>query len=562
MSDLESESADPLVPDDVVPDDVIPHGKLPPLRYRDLPEPQPLRKMIGPGIVLAGLALGSGEFVLWPYITYRSGFVFFWACILGVTTQYFLNMEITRWTLATGESAITGFCRLSRRWAFIFLALNIIPWMLPAWAKGAARLIGWLIWGPDQLSDGMVTALAIGGLLLCGAVLTMGPVIYETVERIQLFLVTLVLVLVVIIAVLIVRTDAIVAQCQGLVSFGLPERDDNLTLAALLGAIAFAGVGGTLNLGQSNYIKDKGFGMGHYIGRITSPVTGRAEPMSEVGFHFPDTPENRQRWQRWWRAASLEHFISFYCTCLICLILLTLINYSVFYQPDGKLREGLAGYANNLDFIWAEAGDPAGPADRAGQHRHPPVSHRRSCHSADHRNRCPGRDQPHRVRHRQGQLAVGQLAVDGKPPVLPVSVERDWAGSFHPGVWHRSLPTGQVFGCHERVRDVFVQHHLIAVELASAAKTSADLLVARPDPDLVRNLLRHIYGLGRLVAGWILNAGKPAAWEDGRHRTCGAAANPDTGIEHATRGRPAGGCEPPAGGRGVPAWGRAYRCKR
>ncbi len=355
MSDLESESADPLVPDDVVPDDVIPHGKLPPLRYRDLPEPQPLRKMIGPGIVLAGLALGSGEFVLWPYITYRSGFVFFWACILGVTTQYFLNMEITRWTLATGESAITGFCRLSRRWAFIFLALNIIPWMLPAWAKGAARLIGWLIWGPDQLSDGMVTALAIAGLLLCGAVLTMGPVIYETVERIQLFLVTLVLVLVVIIAVLIVRTDAIVAQCQGLVSFGLPERDDNLTLAALLGAIAFAGVGGTLNLGQSNYIKDKGFGMGHYIGRITSPVTGRAEPMSEVGFHFPDTPENRQRWQRWWRAASLEHFISFYCTCLICLILLTLINYSVFYQPDGKLREGLAGYANNLDFIWAEA---------------------------------------------------------------------------------------------------------------------------------------------------------------------------------------------------------------
>nr|NIP84752.1 hypothetical protein [Planctomycetales bacterium] len=89
--------------------------------------------MIGPGIVLAGLALGSGEFLLWPYITYRSGFVFFWACILGVTTQYFLNMEIARWTLATGESAITGFCRLGRTWAYVFLALNIIPWMLPAW---------------------------------------------------------------------------------------------------------------------------------------------------------------------------------------------------------------------------------------------------------------------------------------------------------------------------------------------------------------------------------------------------------------------------------------------
>ena len=64
--------------------------------------------MIGPSIMLAGLSLGSGEFVLWPLITYRVGFVFFWACILGVTTQYFLNLEIERWTLATGESAITG----------------------------------------------------------------------------------------------------------------------------------------------------------------------------------------------------------------------------------------------------------------------------------------------------------------------------------------------------------------------------------------------------------------------------------------------------------------------
>lgn len=57
-------------------------------------------------------ASGSGEFVLWPFITYKFGFVVFWACMVGVTTQCFLNMEIERWTLATGETAVTGFCRL------------------------------------------------------------------------------------------------------------------------------------------------------------------------------------------------------------------------------------------------------------------------------------------------------------------------------------------------------------------------------------------------------------------------------------------------------------------
>ena len=70
-----------------VPDEVIPSGKLPPLKYRDLPDPVPLRKMIGPSIILAGLALGSGEFVFWPYITYKSQFVFFWACVLGVCRE-------------------------------------------------------------------------------------------------------------------------------------------------------------------------------------------------------------------------------------------------------------------------------------------------------------------------------------------------------------------------------------------------------------------------------------------------------------------------------------------
>ena len=55
--------------EELVPDSVIPHKNLPPLRYRNLPESVSWRKMVGPSIMLAGLSLGSGEFVLWPYIT-------------------------------------------------------------------------------------------------------------------------------------------------------------------------------------------------------------------------------------------------------------------------------------------------------------------------------------------------------------------------------------------------------------------------------------------------------------------------------------------------------------
>ncbi len=344
----------------IVPDDVIPHGNLPPLHYRDLPEPVPIRKMIGPGIILAGLALGSGEYVLWPKITYLSGFVFFWACLLGVATQYFLNMEITRWSLATGESVITGFCRLSRHWAGVFLFLCIVPWMLPGWAYGAANLVGWLFWGEAfQSGSWTMTWLSIGGLVLCGAILTAGPVVYETVEKIQVLLVSLILILVILFAIAVVRWDAVVALVEGATSFGFPEVGEatGLTYAALLGALAFAGVGGALNLGQSNYVKDKGYGMGKYIGRITSPITGQEEAMSEIGYHFPDSKDNRRRWNQWWRSASIEHFFSFFMTCVICLVLLTLISYSVFYTADGALRHAAGEYKEDMKFLWAEAAE-------------------------------------------------------------------------------------------------------------------------------------------------------------------------------------------------------------
>jgi hypothetical protein len=79
-----------------------------------LPEPMPLRRMVGPSVILVGLSIGSGEFVLWPRLTAEWGFALFWACWVGLTLQFFLNMEIERWTLATGESAVVGFVRLHR----------------------------------------------------------------------------------------------------------------------------------------------------------------------------------------------------------------------------------------------------------------------------------------------------------------------------------------------------------------------------------------------------------------------------------------------------------------
>jgi hypothetical protein len=44
----------------------FPTRYLPPVTYQDMPEPLPLRKVLGPGVIAAGIGLASGEFILWP----------------------------------------------------------------------------------------------------------------------------------------------------------------------------------------------------------------------------------------------------------------------------------------------------------------------------------------------------------------------------------------------------------------------------------------------------------------------------------------------------------------
>jgi hypothetical protein len=161
----------------------------------------------------------------------------------------------------------------------------------------------------------------------------------------------------VVLAIVVVRPDAIAAMARGTVSIGkMPDLESTgLGMMMLLGALAFAGAGGTMNLGQSNLIRDKGYGMGRHLGRITSPMTGQEEAIPDVGFHFRHTPENMARWRQWWRAANIEHGLSFLLTCILCLCLMSLIAYSLLRDSSGQLKPGVERLGEKMDFVWGEA---------------------------------------------------------------------------------------------------------------------------------------------------------------------------------------------------------------
>ena len=317
----------------------LPSKNLPAVETRDLPEPVPFRKVAGASVIILATAIGSGEFVLWPYITSQVGLVFMWAAILGFLIQFFINMEVERYTLATGETALTGFTRLWKPWGILFIVFALCQNFWPGWATGAATTLTFALGGGDVVT---ITVLA---LIAIGLGLTASPVVYQTVEKAMGAMVFLIMVFVVIAVVM--ATDG-AAWGDFATSFTEPEIPvgGDLTIALLLGALAFAGAGGANNLVQSNYIRDKNMGMGKRIPHIVSPVTGEEEADAAIGYTFTPDDENMRRWRGWWSVANKEQFITFFLIGVTSLIVLSVLTYAT-------VGVG-ADLGEDFDFIQAE----------------------------------------------------------------------------------------------------------------------------------------------------------------------------------------------------------------
>ncbi|GIF66410.1 iron transporter [Asanoa ishikariensis] len=308
------------------------------VKVRDLPEaPRSHWRIIGPGVIAAGVGLASGEFILFPYIASQVGLVFLWAAAVGLITQWFLNMEIERYTLATGETALTGFSRTWRHWGLVFAILTYFANLWPGWATSSATMLTYIFGGEPRW-------IAIGMLAVIGVTLTLAPVIYTVLERVEFLKVGLVILFIVIAVIFAVTSDAWSSLGHDVVR---PEFPTELGFALMLSALVFAGAGGGQNLVQSNWIRDKGFGMGAYVPRLVSPITGKEEAAPDsTGFVFEDNDANLARWKQWWKLANKEQLYTFVLITIVTITLMSLLSYSTVF--------GVPGLANGVGFLEVE----------------------------------------------------------------------------------------------------------------------------------------------------------------------------------------------------------------
>jgi hypothetical protein len=307
-----------------------------PLETKELPKPLPFSKLIGPSFIILGLGLGSGELILWPNLVSKFGMGIIWGAILGVTFQFFMNMEIERYALAHGESVFIGFARKLRWLSIWFILSTFIPWIWPGIATASATIIGSLFGITN------IHLISVSLLILVGLILSFGSVLYKTVEQFQKWITIIGVSFIIFLTIYLAETQHWIALVRGAVGIGhnywfLPV---GLPLASFLAALAYAGAGGNLNLAQSSYIREKGYGMGKYTGKIKGLLHGKQqEDIKITGNKFEPTEENVKTFKEWWKVTNKEHALIFWMTGAITIALLGLLAFTTIYGQVGDKKD-------------------------------------------------------------------------------------------------------------------------------------------------------------------------------------------------------------------------------
>jgi len=304
----------------------------PPLEKKDLPTPPHWKEAIGVGIVVMGLAMGTGELIIWPHLITKFGLGLLWLALLGISAQYFINQEVARHMLATGEGFFTTSARVFK-WStiFWFLAAPLL-YIWPGWASAIGTTLKELFGFGTHLGWSWATLALV--LILTYS----GRVAYTMLERSLKITVPSFFLMLLTISFFNLSLADIKSALAGILDFGnIPAGVD---MNVLLGAVVFAGAGGMLNLCVSLWYRDKQFGMGKYIGRITNPITGKEEAVPATGFTFDLTEDNLKKWKGWMNFVRVDQGMIFWFLGFTTLVLLSVNAYAVL-TPLGLVPEGL-----------------------------------------------------------------------------------------------------------------------------------------------------------------------------------------------------------------------------
>jgi hypothetical protein len=341
---------------------------LDPWARAELPAPPDTRGLrllavVGPGAIVLGASIGSGEWLIGPAAVVKYGLSLLWVTAVAVTLQTVFNTELVRYTLYTGEPAFTGFMRTrphARFWSWLYATLYFLQNGWPGWAGASAGAFFFLAVGRAAgVADGAALyRVGVGAYLLCVLLLLVGRRIERTLELLNWVLVVGILTVLAALCWRYARPSDWLAAAAGFAGYDvragsfrfLPEGADWFLIGAFA---AFSGCGGVTNITLSNWARDKGYGMGRVVGYIPALVGGQRVHLAHTGSVFEPDAQALERWRGWLRIVRADQWGIFFPGALLGMALPAIL-YTSALAPGTDLR-GVA-VASELARALAERG--------------------------------------------------------------------------------------------------------------------------------------------------------------------------------------------------------------
>jgi len=325
-------------------------------REGELPPAPPPRlaaylKAIGPGVIMASLAIGSGEWITFPAVVATFGPQLLWAAAFSCLLQAVLAVESMKYPVYCGQPVHRAIQKLPPGplgWAWAWTLMLFIPVMWPAWAIASATAATALQLGrlPGPQDAPLLLFWSLIALIVGLLVLHIGWKIQRTLELISWPLVILLFVTVLVGVLAAADLDDWSKVLSGLGGFltdrgGLPP-PEKIDWLAISGAIAYIPAGFGFNLMLSSYARDKGWGMSSRIGYISAIIGGKRVELSTSETPFKINDENLKRWKGWLQILRLDGWIVFSLLTFITVLMTSVMAYALLTPEQAA---GLRGFA-------------------------------------------------------------------------------------------------------------------------------------------------------------------------------------------------------------------------
>ncbi len=217
-------------------------------------------RYLGPGLIVTGSIVGSGELILTTSLGAQAGFTLLWLIILSCIVKVFLQIELGRYAISSGETTLDGFQRVPGPrlcvswivWCWFAMAIASVIQLSGILLYAAEPFV--MLWRSTSLHL-WTPSIALATMVL----LSTGRYrIVELPTTIMVFLFTMASLL---IGLSLQGTELYAIKGSDLMSglrFAVPEREDWLNLA--IGAFGVTGVGATELVWYPYWCMEKGYG--------------------------------------------------------------------------------------------------------------------------------------------------------------------------------------------------------------------------------------------------------------------------------------------------------------